>query len=260
MIKYIVVLSYILLSLLVVFSSCSSEKNVIAFDLNLEAKNKTDLHGNKQGLWEEETKVNTHFHYHCLDAEYDAEIIKEKGLVLVKGYYKDNQRIGVWKKYMPKLDSSYTEYFFYKNGECFKHQYFEHHIGEMYTDSLNLTRDTVITFYSNNPSIACNYHSNGKKGTFNILTMSYLYPRLHSKNRYEIHNGESRKDTYIELRDSITLSTISVFREYIYSDSIWKRYINFQTSSGYIVTESKRSGRKDSTLILYENGVIRELK
>lgn len=233
---------------------------MFAFDLSLKAKNKTDLHGNKQGLWEEETKVNTHFHYWCLDEEFDADEIKENGLVLAKGYYKDNQRIGVWKKYMPKLDSSYTEYFYYKNGECYKHQYFDHHNNEMYTDSLNLTKDTVITFLSNNPNLTCYFHSNGKKGAFNLLTMSHLYPHLYSKNRYEILNFENRQETYIEIRDSITFSTISVFREFIYSDSMWKRYINFKTNTGYIVTESKQSGRKDSTLILYENGVIRELK
>jgi hypothetical protein len=131
--------------------------------LSQKASNSTDSKGLKQGLWTMDIKHNTHYgFYTCLDTvNHGGHVPFNKSVkILAKGNYKDNNPTGVWIKYIDKSDSTYYEYFFFKNGNCIKHVYFDHHNCMYFTDSLNATGDTLI---SNG-----NYYSTGKKEKFNV--------------------------------------------------------------------------------------------
>lgn len=140
----------------------SLKKNNVV--LAQKATNTKDAKGLKQGLWEIQVKHNTHYgFYTCLDtANHSGHIpFKETIKIYAKGNYKDNIPVGVWIKYIKKFDYTYNEYFFFKTGTCIKHIYYDHHNCMYYTDSLNLTGDTII-------STGNHYYSTGKKEKFNI--------------------------------------------------------------------------------------------
>ncbi len=116
--------------------------------LSQKATNTKDTKGLKQGLWTLQVKENTHYgSYTCLDTvNHGGQILFDKPVkIIAKGNYKNNIPTGVWLKYMDNFDRTYNEYFFFKNGACVKHTYFDHHNCIYKTDTLKVNNRLILT-------------------------------------------------------------------------------------------------------------------
>jgi hypothetical protein len=115
--------------------------------LSQKASNSRDAKGLKQGLWKLQVKENTHYgSYTCLDTvNHGGEIPFNRPVkIFAKGNFKNGIPAGVWLKYMDNFDRTYYEYFFFKNGTCVKHTYFDHHNCIYTTDSLNVNKRLTL--------------------------------------------------------------------------------------------------------------------
>ncbi len=109
----------------------------------------------KNGLYQVDSVLWTHFHYYC-------SVNKPVGVTIAKGYFENDVPTGVWIKYNQQVpDKRFIEYLYFRNGICFKHIYFDHHNGLFVIDSITESNDTLISMFYN-------YHGGGEKKIYKI--------------------------------------------------------------------------------------------
>jgi hypothetical protein len=160
-------------------SYCLTSETVKAWSslLDQPAPCGIDRKGRKTGVWDFSVRENVHYgNYYCIDTSRGRNN-PDTGIIRARGEFRKGIPVGTWIKYMKDMPDTYIEYFFYEKGVCRKHVYHDHHNGWWMYDSLNKTRDTLITpLISSSMEYDMYSHYCGRASTFSIQD-KWLLPK-----------------------------------------------------------------------------------
>lgn len=152
-------------------SYCLTSETVKSYSnlLDQPAPCKLDRKGRKTGVWDFSVRENVHYgNYYSIDTSRGRNDL-DTGIIRARGVYRKGIPVGTWIKYMKGMSDIYIEYFFYEKGACNKHLYRDRHNGWWIYDSLNKTRDTLITpLISSSTEYDIYSHYCGRQSTFTI--------------------------------------------------------------------------------------------